>query len=331
MHPHAVAVHLGTGHLGARVDLEPLLAEDLVGFLHQILIVAGENRGQEFDDRDLGTQAAPHRAELEADHTAADDHQMLGHFRNRQRAHVRQYTPLVELQERQLHRHGARGDDHRRALPVRDRAVGRYHFHHVARLQRAVALGPRDLVLLEQELDALGVLGHDVGFASHHRRQVDRGAVDLDPVFGRMQAQPFVVFGALEECLRRNAPYIHARSAQRLVEFDAGDGEAELCRANRGDIAAGAAAKHHDVGSLKSRGGHAGKLIPRESFVGSATLPASPLAPAASQVHCAQQAGRGRWRDDTPDGASLSTTARNSRSHQTVQHLNRWPRLQSSH
>ena len=81
-------MHLSTGDLGAGVDLKPLLAEDLVGFLHQIIIVAGENRGEELDHRDFGTQAAPHRTEFEANDTAAHNHQMLGHFRNRQRAHV---------------------------------------------------------------------------------------------------------------------------------------------------------------------------------------------------------------------------------------------------
>ena len=118
MHSYAVVVQFSAGDFCAGVDLEPLLAEDLVGFFHQIIIVAGENRGQELDHRDLGPQSAPHGAELEPDHAAADDHQMLGDFRNRQRAHIRQHALLVEFQEGQLHRHRTRGDDHRLAVPM---------------------------------------------------------------------------------------------------------------------------------------------------------------------------------------------------------------------
>ena len=139
-------------------------------------------------------------------------------------------------------------------------------------MQCAVALGPRDLVLLEEELDTLRILGHDVGLAGHHRGHIDRRSVDLDAVFGGVQSQPLIALRALQQRLRRNAPNVDARAAERLVEFDAGDGETELCCANASDIAAGAAAEHHDVGSLESRGGHTGKLIPRESFVGSSRL-----------------------------------------------------------
>ena len=113
-----------------------------------------------------------------------------------------------------------------------DGAVGRFHLHHVAGLQRAVPLGPRDLVLLEEELDPLGVLGDDLRFARHHGGEVNRCPLNPDAVLGRVEAQPFVLLGALQQGLGGNAPHIHARTTKRVVEFDARHGEAELCGAD---------------------------------------------------------------------------------------------------
>jgi len=54
-------------------------------------------------------------------------------------------------------------------------------------------------------------------------------------------------FGAVEQGLRRNAADVEAGAAERLAALDAGGLEAELCSADRGDIAAGSGADDKHV------------------------------------------------------------------------------------
>ena len=246
---HARAIPVPARHARAGVQLEPLLGEDARGFLRDVVVAAGEDRRRELEHGDHRSQATPDGAELEADHAATDHDEMLGHLRDPERTDVREDPLLVEGEVGQFHRHGAGGDDDVLRL-VRDRrAVERSHIHHIVPLERAEALGPGDLVLLEEELDPLGVRGDDLLFALHHAREVEREPGKLDAVVGRVDAGELVVLGGAEERLGRDAPDIHAGAAQRLVEFDADDGEAQLGGADRGDVAAGSAADDKDVGS----------------------------------------------------------------------------------
>ena len=86
---HAVRTHVRANDLRARVNRKSLLAEDLVRFLHQLVVGAWHDRRCVLDDRDARTKTAPYRAEFEANHAAADDDQVRGHFGNRERADVR--------------------------------------------------------------------------------------------------------------------------------------------------------------------------------------------------------------------------------------------------
>ncbi|MNC88252.1 hypothetical protein D3C83_40510 [compost metagenome] len=71
---------MAAGHLGAGVQLEALLREDPGRFLHDVAIVAGEDRRHELDDGDHRAEAAPDGAEFEADDAAADHDEVLGHL-----------------------------------------------------------------------------------------------------------------------------------------------------------------------------------------------------------------------------------------------------------
>ena len=57
---HAVRTNIGTRHLRARVNLEPLLAKRPVGFLHDVVIVTGQNRRRKLDDCHVRTKSTPH-------------------------------------------------------------------------------------------------------------------------------------------------------------------------------------------------------------------------------------------------------------------------------
>ena len=74
--------HAGLGapavrHARAGANLEALFAEDAVGFLHDVVVHARKNRGQQLDDGDFGAESFPDGAELEADDAAADDDEVF--------------------------------------------------------------------------------------------------------------------------------------------------------------------------------------------------------------------------------------------------------------
>ena len=110
-----------------------------------------------------------------------------------------------------------------------------------------------DLVLLEQVQDAVVVLRDDLVLAREHLRDVDREALDLDAVLGEGMAGVLEVLGRLQQRLRRDAADVGAGAARRGLAVgarpvvDAGGLEAELRGADRGDVAAGAAADDDDV------------------------------------------------------------------------------------
>src|SRR5258706_11850929 len=167
---------------------------------------------------------------------------MLRHLWNLERPNVRQHALLVELQEWQLHRKRARGDDHvLRAVGLR-LSVGAGDIDQVAFLERAATLRPRHLVLAEQVLDAPGVRPNDGILPRHHRRQIQLHVTDFHPVLGRMQLGEFEMLRGCQQRLRWNAPDVDARAAERLVHLDANCIEAELPRAYCCYISTGSAA-----------------------------------------------------------------------------------------
>jgi hypothetical protein len=108
-----------------------------------------------------------------------------------------------------------------------------------------------DLVLLEQERDALDVAVDAFVLEFHHRRQIELRARHLDAHLGEAVACLLVELGGIQQRLRRNAADIQAGAAEGLVLLDHRDLEAELRRADRADIAAGAGAD-----DCKVVGGH---------------------------------------------------------------------------
>ena len=95
----------------------------------------------------------------------------------------------------------------------------------------------RDLVLLHQEFDALGVLRDDTVFALHHLRKIERGLVDGDAFIARMGGEvPHV--GGVEQGLGRNTADMKAGAAQFGVFFDNGRFQAVLSGADGGRVAA---------------------------------------------------------------------------------------------
>ena len=74
------------GHLRAEAEFDPLLLQDALERGGDLGIHARDDPVEEFHDRHLGAQAAPHAAELQPDDAAADDDQVAGNLLQLQRA-----------------------------------------------------------------------------------------------------------------------------------------------------------------------------------------------------------------------------------------------------
>ena len=92
---------LHLGDLGAELELEALLPEDALELLGDLAVHAGQDAVEILDHRHLGAEAAPHRAELQADHAGADDDEALRHALELERAGGGHHDLLVDLDARQ--------------------------------------------------------------------------------------------------------------------------------------------------------------------------------------------------------------------------------------
>ena len=97
--------------------------------------------------------------------------------------------------------------------------------------QAAETLDHVDLVLLHQEVDALGVLGDDLVLAVEDQREIQARIFAMDAVFdGVLEMLPNV--GRVQEGFGGNAAHMQAAAAQFRVFFDDGDLQAVLSRTN---------------------------------------------------------------------------------------------------
>ena len=161
-HRHGVLAHLHVGDLGAGEDVDAALLER-PGHLGAGFVVL-ERAGCGAALRrcvTLRAEGVEHVGELAAHRAGADDDHRLRRLVEHQHLVGREHRGLVELEAdlRQAAHAGAGGDHdgfRRRVLLLL--AVGGLDGHGVLAGQPAGALDLGDLVLLEQELDALGVL-----------------------------------------------------------------------------------------------------------------------------------------------------------------------------
>jgi len=114
--------------------------------------------------------------------------------------------------------------------------------HGAARFAKLACAGP----LMAAELDALGLFVDDVLLALLHFGPVDRHVADGDAeVLCFLDLGPDV--GVLEKGLRGDAAAVETRAAEEGILLDDGDLEAELARADAGDVSARTASDDDDV------------------------------------------------------------------------------------
>ena len=243
------------GDLGAQAELQPLLLQDALHLLRHLAVHPRQHLVEELDDGDLGTEPPPHRAELDADVAAADDDHRLRHALQVERAGRADDAFLIHLDARKCHHLGAGGDDDVLALQhPRLAAVLRGDLDGVGAGKARRAQHVLDLVLLEQEGDALGQVVNHLVLARKHGVEVGFDAADLDAVVGELVGGRLEVMRRLQQRLRRDAADVEAGAAERRPLLDAGHPHAELRRADRGDIAARAGADDDDIVAVVAHG-----------------------------------------------------------------------------
>ena len=174
---------------------------------------------------------------------------MLGHLVERQRAgggrprsSRRSSTPGSGVDVR------AGGDDDVLGL---ERLLGAVLGRHLdlARRRRCVAGADEgvDLVLLEQEADAVDVGVDRVVLVLHHRGEIELRRADLDAEGGEVVARLVEQLGGMQQRLGRDAADVEAGAAKRLALLDDGHLEPELRGPDGADIAAGAGADDDEV------------------------------------------------------------------------------------
>jgi len=196
-----------TGDLGSDLDLEALLHEQAGEIPDDVVVVGGDDFGQEFDDGHVGAEARPDGAEFEADGAAADHHELLRHGREGDRLVAGDNGLAVKLHERQLHRRGAGGDDDVLGGEAPRAVGGNGPYLDLGRGDEFCLAGDDgDLAGLGEEREAAGVPGDDLVLALEQRGQVDLDRTELDAVGGRMRLGEGEVLGRMEEGLARMQP-----------------------------------------------------------------------------------------------------------------------------
>ena len=139
----------------------------------------GQDAVEELDHGHLGAEPAPDRAELQPDHAGADDEQLLRHLVERQRAGRGHDALLVDLDAAQPRDVRAGGDDDRLGLERLRLAVGAPVTSTLPGADDAAgAVEGVDLVLLEQEVDALDVAVDARVLERHHRGEIELRRAD---------------------------------------------------------------------------------------------------------------------------------------------------------
>ena len=247
---HAELGRPRAGDLLAHLENHALLGQRPLERHGDLGVRAGDGPVEILDDGDFGAQAAPDRAEFQTDDPGADDDHALGHGGQGEGACGVDDAPLIHLHAGQPRRLRARGDDDVLGGEGLLGPVVGAHDDLARAAEPTGALDPVDLVLLEQEFDALGQGRDAVVLLLLHLRQIE-GNGGADAEVGEVLAGGFVEFGRMQQRLGGNTADIEAGAAQGPPLFNTGDRQAELTRADRRVVATRPAADDHHVVLLR--------------------------------------------------------------------------------
>src|SRR5579863_9373303 len=229
----------GDIHSRAGLDANSGLLEVAQEFFRDFLIFHWNDARQHLKHRYFAAEAVEAGGEFDAYRTRAEYRQRLGYVRQIQNLDVSENALGIRLKPREHARLRAGGEHNgTRFEDLRGSVAG--DLDATLAGEAAVALDPIDLVLLHQELDALGVLGNDLILAVEDQGEIEAGIVAMQAIGLRMlEALPDI--GGVEEGLGGNAADQQAGSTQPGVFFDNCGFQAVLSRADSRRISTGAA------------------------------------------------------------------------------------------
>ncbi len=247
VHRTDVAARAGAGNPHSEPERKPLALEDLLGKGCSLRVHPRKDSIEVLEDGDLCSQAAPHRAHFEPDDPRTDDDEMARNGRVREGLGAGADPITVELYSAELCDLAAGRDDYvigsqlgRDAVPALDR-----------QMPGSEKAGPagvaRDLVLLEEERHAGGVLLHHRVLALQHLGEVELHAGHVDSEHTQAVLRLLVALARLEERLARDAADSDAGAAELRLELDARGIQPELRGADGRDVATGARPDHHQI------------------------------------------------------------------------------------
>ena len=247
-------------HLGAEAERKALLLENALALLGDLAVHAGQDAVEELDDRHLGAEPPPDRADLQPDDAGADDEQPLRHALQLQRAGRGDDPLLVDLDAGERRRIGAGGDDDRLRLERLLAAVLRRDLDLARRGDAAGAVEGSILFFLNRKATPSTFDFTVASLWRHHRRQIELRRADLHAELGEAVARLLEHLGGVEQRLRRDAADVEAGAAEGGALLDDGDLQPELRGADGADIAARAGADDDEIVLDHSRQSVAGLL-----------------------------------------------------------------------
>ena len=242
---HLALGFAGARHLGRQLEGEALFLQHALEVLGHIAVHARQDAVEIFDHRHLRAEPGIDRSQLEPDDPGPDHRQSFRHGLEFKCAGRRDDLLLVDVDALELRHVGAGGDDDMSRL---DCLGANTHLARCNDLSRAAE--HRHLVLLEQEVDALGIAVDGLLLEAHHFAEVDGGRRN-DPHLGKAVPRLVIKLRGMQQCLRWNAADIQAGAAMRRPLFDNRDLEAKLGAADGADIASGSGADDGDVKRIR--------------------------------------------------------------------------------
>src|SRR5690606_34982924 len=241
---HALLADIRLLDARRRVDRHAALLVAALDDLCAVLVLQREHLVQRLDDRHLRAERGEHVSELHPDRAGTDDRDALRRLGREYGLITAPHAIAINLQHGERARPRA-GREHDVLRAVRRLLAVLLDLDLAVAGKAAPALDRRDLVLLEQERDALVPLRGDALRALRRNRDIQRHIADVHAEVLQRRCL-LCVLRALQHRLGRDAADVVAHTAQ-LVRLDTGDLEPELRAPDGRDIAARPRADHNDI------------------------------------------------------------------------------------
>lgn len=248
-----LALHVSGKHLGAKLELDALLGQHLLGGLGDLVVHTSANGVLELDNGHLRAETGPDGTHLQTNDTATNDDELLGDALEGKSTGGRDNLLLINGDAGEGGGLGAGGNDDVLGLDVDGlAALNGVDLDLGVGDERAGALVVGDLVLLEEHLDTAGKTLDGGLLGLLHLGDVHLDVRDLDTSVGGVGLDGVVHLRVVEQRLGGNAANVEAGSSERASLLDTTGLEAGLGSLDGGNVASGASSDDEDIKLLGS-------------------------------------------------------------------------------